>query len=85
MEANEERDRRYRVLVTLQRSDRQAYWTFKCPRCTYPVSELVNMDIIAMNDLTDLSNPTLHADGVRCDGRFEGGHCRIWYYFSLGK
>lgn len=80
---NIENDRRYRVLVMLQRSDRPKYWTFYCPMCTMPVAELNNHDVIGMSDLVDLDAAEVGLVGVRCDGRYQGGKCRVWYYFKL--
>ena len=78
---NPEADRRYRVLVLLQRSDRPRYWTFHCPHCTNPLSEIVNSDVVAISDTFDMQNTSLSTNGLRCDGKF----CRWWYYFSLDK
>lgn len=46
------------------------------------VCELSGSDIVAMQDVLDTTGTPLV--GVRCDGRFQGGYCRIFYYFSLG-
>lgn len=80
-----EADRRYRVLVLLNRSDRPRYYTYLCYQCGFPVCEIVNQDVVAEADSLDMSNVTLLGTGVRCDGRYQGGKCRIWYYFSLGQ
>lgn len=79
-----EADRRYRVLVLLQRSDRPRYYTFHCPQCTMPVCEIVNSDVVALSDLVDMETMDV-GTGTRCNGRFNGGHCRTWYYFTLGE
>lgn len=78
-----EPDRRYRILVLLQRSDRERYYTFNCPHCTMPVAELVNTEIIALNDLIDGHTLNNQSVGVRCDGRYAGEKCRWWFFFSL--
>lgn len=80
-----EQDRRYRMLILLQRSDRPRYYTWHCPQCTYPVCEIVNSEIVAVSDAMDMQNIALAGPGIRCDGRYQGGKCRIWYYFSLGQ
>lgn len=80
-----EADRRYRVLVLLNRTDRPSYTKFQCYRCGYPVAELVNSEVHAMTDTMDMDNSDARAIGTRCDGRYQGGYCRIWYYFSLGE
>lgn len=84
-----EPDRRYRVLVLLQRSDREKYWTFNCPRCTMPVCEILNAEIEAISDLISIENIENVGNGVRCDGRLgrdtlgQTIKCNIWYYFKL--
>lgn len=75
----EEKDRKYRTLVMLQRSDRPRYWTFHCPNCQQPIAELNNRDIYSM---TDMFNPLSTANGgvgTRCPGP----NCRRWYFFQL--
>lgn len=79
--STDSQDRRYRVLVILQRSDRPRYYDFHCSVCQYKVCELSNTEVVAIQDLMDTSNHTLV--GVRCDGRYRGGRCDTWYYFSL--
>lgn len=79
-----EPDRRYRILVLLQRSDRPSHFKFHCVRCNMPVSEIINADIVALSDTMDMETSKLPLTGVRCDGRFDGGRCNIWYFFSLG-
>lgn len=81
MQPQEEQDKRYRVLVLLQRSDRPRYYDFHCPQCQMKVCELSGSDVVAMQDVLDTSG--LPLVGVRCDGRFQGGYCRTYYYFSL--
>lgn len=81
--APEEQDKRYRVLVVLQRTDRPRYYDFYCPMCQMKVCELSGTEVIAMQDVMDTSNTPLV--GVRCDGRYQGGYCRIYYYFTLSE
>lgn len=78
-----EEDRRYRVGVMLQRTGRPKYFTFHCFNCQKPVCELNNVDITAINDTMDMNNLLNSGSGIRCDGRFAGGRCAIWYYFFL--
>jgi hypothetical protein len=80
-----EDDRRYRVLVLLNRLDRPATLKFHCPRCTMPVAELVNGQVTAMSDAMAMDSGDLMAIGVRCDGRFQGRRCNVWYFYSLGS
>lgn len=78
-----EADRKYRVMVLLQRSDRPRYWTFHCPSCTMPLCEMVNTEIVALSDLFDMQNVVMSANGIRCSGRTGDGRCNIHYYFTL--
>lgn len=80
-----EDDRRYRCMVLLNRTDRPAVFTWHCPRCTMPVAELVNVEFRALTDTIQMDELGLDAVGVRCDGRFQGKGCRIYFYFSLGE
>lgn len=75
----EEPDHRYRVLISLHRSDRPKYWTFSCHNCKADVCEMVNSEVAAVNDLIDMDNVDIVGNGWRCPGKF----CRRWYYFSL--
>lgn len=86
-----EDDRRYRMLVTLERSDRPVAFTFHCPRCTRRVVELVNADITNISDISDFSNSDTPLVGHRCDGYTDAGYkdgrivhdrCHVWYYFA---
>lgn len=80
-----EEDRRYRCMVLLNRSDRPGVWTYHCPRCTMPVAELVNKQFHAITDTMEIDNGNMGGIGVRCDGRFQGKRCNIWFYFSLNE
>lgn len=79
----DEPDKRYRILVLLQRVDRPRYWSFYCTRCQYKVCELSNCEVVALNDLIDYNNTNLQVVSVRCDGRYQGGRCDTYYAFSL--
>lgn len=74
-----EEDRRYRILISLHRSDRPRYWTFSCPNCKADICEMVNTEIVAISDLIDMNNVDIAGPGIRCNGRY----CRRWYYFNL--
>ena len=74
-------DKRYRVLVNLQRVDRPKYFTWHCPVCQMAVCEISGAEVTALQDVIDSSRAPLI--GVRCNGRYQGGHCHIKYYFSL--
>lgn len=73
-------DRRYRVLVMLRKSDRIKYYDFHCFLCQMKVAELSGCDVHAFDDAADVYVKT--TKGVRCPGRFRGGHCNAWYYFE---
>lgn len=75
----QEVDRRYRIMVLLQRSDRPNYWTFKCSHCGYDVREIVNAEIEAMSDLVSMEDNSNVLIGGRCNGPF----CKYYYYFKL--
>lgn len=79
----EEQDKRYRVLVLLQRTDRPRYYDFHCPMCQMKVCELSGSDVLALQDVMDTNS--LPLVGVRCDGRYQGGYCRVYYYFTLSE
>lgn len=78
-----EADRRYRVLVSLKRADAPVTWKFHCPRCTMPVGEIVNAQVTSLTDLVDMADTANAMNGTRCDGRFEGSKCAIWYYWDM--
>ena len=84
-----EPDRRYRMLVLLQRSDRPKYWTFSCPQCKAEVVEVINGEVQAMSDLVNTESLDNVGVGYRCPGRLGQDafgkmmHCGIWYYFKL--
>lgn len=84
LETESEPDRRYRMMVLLNRSDRPTHMKFHCPRCTMPVGEIINSEIVAITDAMDISNIDVVGAGVRCDGRYNGRRCNVWYYFTLG-
>lgn len=78
-----EDDRKYRILVMLQRSDRPKYFLFHCQYCGRPVCELVNSEVYAVSDAMDMNNTDLVAVGIRCGGRLNGFACQTYYYFRL--
>lgn len=73
-------DYRYRVLVMLRKSDRPKYYDFSCFMCQRKVCEISGSDIKAFDDTADMYLKT--TKGVRCTGRYRGGHCPMWYYFE---
>lgn len=79
-----EEDRRYRILVSLTRNNRKSAYTVHCMQCTYRLGELVNTEISAIQDLVDMSPPRGMV-GLRCGGRFQGGRCGVYYYFTMSE
>lgn len=77
-------DRRYRILVTLMRSDRPKYWNFLCNNCGSKVVELQNYEIIDMTDFYDPRNVNNAAIGRHCKGTLSNGlACPYSYFFVL--
>lgn len=74
-----EPDRKYRMMVFLNRTDRPRYWTFHCPICGKPLTEIVNMEVVSINDVVDFARPEMYGTGNMCFSRY----CRVWYYFNL--
>lgn len=75
-----EADRRYRILVLMNRSDRPRYYTFFCPFCSKPLAEITNSEVHSINDIIDMNNTASYGVGVQCLSR----QCRdIWYYFNM--
>lgn len=81
----EEPDRRYRMMVLLARTNRPTNFKWHCPRCTKPLGELINVEPIAVTDVMDMTNPDMVAVGFRCDGRYDGERCNVYYYYSLNS
>lgn len=75
----QEPDRRYRLLVMLQRSDKPNYWTAHCMKCQHPLVEILNAEIEAISDLVSMEDTSNIGIGMRCPGKY----CRYWYYFKL--
>lgn len=79
-----EPDRRYRILVSLMRSDRPRYWNWLCNNCGAKVVELQNYDIIDMTDFYDPQNLNNAAVGRHCKGTLPSGlACPYTYFFNL--
>lgn len=89
IEPEPEADHRYRVLVLLGRSDRPRLEKFNCPKCTRPVAEIMNAELLGLTDMMDMENLSTLGVGIRCGGRtgdraINNGRCDRWYYFSVG-
>ncbi len=80
-------DRRYRIFVTLIRSDRPRFWNFACVNadCKATIVELQNLDVIGMDDFYDPQNLNNNAIGRPCKGeqRSDGHACPYSYYFHV--
>ncbi len=79
-----ERDRQYRVLVTLMRTDRPRQWNFLCNNCGSKVIELQNVEVKAIDDMYDPQNLQNWAIGRHCKGTDKNGlSCRYSYFFHV--
>ena len=79
------RDRRYRCLVRLIRSDRPRNWNFMCMNCGSKIGELMNYEVIGIDDFYDPSNVANHGVGRHCKGTQPNGQaCPYSYFFNLG-
>lgn len=80
-------DKRYRILVTLVRSDRPRYWKFSCidDDCNAPIVELQNMDVVGLDDFYDPQNTANTGIGRHCKGtlRTTGLACQYSYFFHV--
>jgi len=75
-------DKRYRLLVTLIRSDRPRYWNFLCHNCGSKVVELQNLEVLAIDDFYDPQNLNNAGVGRHCKGTVDGFACPYTYFFS---
>ncbi len=77
-------DNRYRLLVTLIRSDRPRYWNFLCFNCGSKVVELQNLEVMGVDDFYDPQNLNNAGIGRHCKGRTEDGiDCPYSYFFNV--
>lgn len=79
-----ERDNKYRVLITLLRSDKPRYWNFLCHNCGSKIVEIQNMEVFAATDLWDTQDINNTAIGRHCKGENSKGFgCQYMYYFHI--
>lgn len=79
-----ERDRSYRVMVSLSRSDRPRYWNFLCHNCGSKVVELQNHEVYSIDDMYDSQNISNWAIGKHCKGTLKDGlPCPYHYFFHV--
>lgn len=78
-----ERDRRYRMLVSLMRSDRPRYWNFLCHNCGSKIVELQNLEVLAGTDFYDPQDINNSAIGRHCKGTMDGFACPYSYFFHV--
>lgn len=76
-------DRRYRLMVSLIRSDRPRVWGFLCMNCGSKICDLVNKEVYDATDFYDAS--LLENAGVSrdCKGSLPNGlACPYTYFFN---
>lgn len=77
-------DRRYRILVTLIRSDRPRYWNFLCFNCGSKQVELQNLEVLSIDDFYDPQNINNTGIGRHCKGILPDGiSCPYSYFFHV--
>lgn len=74
-------DNRYRLLITLIRSDRPRYWNFLCFNCGHKVVELQNLEVLTVDDFYDPQNINNAAVGKHCVGNEK--LCPYTYFFKV--
>jgi len=82
-----ERDNRYRVMVSMKRSDRPKHWNFRCMNCSNRIAEIDNCDVYDISDFydpnqTNYAGTTMHCKGVIPGTR--GTMCPYSYFFNFG-
>lgn len=78
-----ERDKRYRLMVTLLRSDRPRYWNFLCHNCGSKLCELANREVYAITDFYDPQDINHSGIVKHCKGTIDGFACPYSYYFDV--
>ena len=79
-----EPDKRYRIMVSLMRSDRPKYWNFKCFHCGSKVCELVNRDVFDVVDFYDPQSTENSGVLKHCKGTLPNGlPCQYSYFFNI--
>lgn len=76
----EEQDRKYRLLVSLVRSDRPKYYTFHCLFCQQPLVELNGREVVSITDFYNREDASNGGVGLRCPS--VNCHGR-WYFFQM--
>lgn len=84
--AQPEPDKRYRIMVTLIRSDRPRVWVFKCMSCGSKVCEIVNCEVYDVADFYDPENPSSAGTMKHCKGlqpQMTNVPCPYSYFFNM--
>lgn len=77
-------DKRYRLGVFLNRSDRPQMIKWHCSRCKNFLVELIGSDAVQIGDVTDLD--MVQGISMRCSGSIEPGvKCHTYWVFVLGE
>lgn len=79
-------DTRYRMMVTLIRSDRPKYWNWLCNNCGAKVGELDNVDVFDITDFYDPADLNNRGFTKHCKGTESSGMpCQFSYFFNFGR
>ncbi len=80
-----EPDKRYRLLITLIRSDRPRFWNFLCIGCGSKVCELQGVNVIGVDDFYDPQNVNNFGIICHCKGFGKGMRrgCAYTYVFHI--
>lgn len=77
-------DNKYRMMVTLMRSDRPVMWNFLCFNCGSKVCELNNSAPVGVSDFYDPQNVANSGVTRHCKGTLKNGlPCQYSYFFNL--
>jgi hypothetical protein len=77
-------DKRYRVLVNLQRSDRPRFWIAKCMNCGSNIADIQHYEIYSVADFYDPQSIQNAGVGRHCKGTNDNGTpCQYSYFFQL--
>lgn len=77
-------DKRYKLLVSLMRSDRPRHWNFMCINCGKVVVEVNNCEVYGLDDFYDPDTVANASVGMHCKGSTRDNvPCPYSYFFRL--